>query len=146
MSFNLSSLLSNMSTTPSRSPYPAASPTFSPPGESLNAVSASLDNNTHPVNVICVCQPSSECVCVECKRCCPNAFPASDDKLLAKHTGVSSYGTISPAITSPQQSIRCQCHVVETKSTSNKTARNKLILACLIALLFVTGEAVGTRY
>ena len=42
----------------------------------------------------------------------------------------------------PQRSLLCQCHVVEKKATS-KTARNKLLFACVIALVFTVGEAVG---
>ena len=41
-----------------------------------------------------------------------------------------------------EQSANCQCHDVQKKPT-NKTARNKLLIACAIALVFTIGEAAG---
>ena len=41
-------------------------------------------------------------------------------------------------------SIRCECHVEQKDPTSRK-ARIKLIIACIIALLFMIGEVVGMR-
>ena len=43
---------------------------------------------------------------------------------------------------SSEQSVRCECHSKEEENTSKK-ARNKLILASLIALFFMIGELVG---
>ena len=40
------------------------------------------------------------------------------------------------------ESIRCECHVKQKNPTSRK-ARIKLIIACVIALLFMIGEVVG---
>ena len=42
----------------------------------------------------------------------------------------------------PDGSIRCGCHVKQEDPTSRK-ARIKLIIACVIALLFMIGEVVG---
>ena len=38
--------------------------------------------------------------------------------------------------------VRCACHVRQPNKTSTK-ARNKLIVACILALLFMIGEVVG---
>ena len=40
------------------------------------------------------------------------------------------------------ESIHCACHVKQPDTTSRK-ARNKLLLACVLALLFMIGEVVG---
>ena len=132
-----------MSTLSSRSPSPVVmvSSTFTRPEGSKKTVSDSFSINTHPVT-ICVCQPS-ECVCATCKRCCPGNFPSSvtrNSELPLNHERAGSYGSISPP---PEDAKHCHCHEVEPKSAASKTARNKLIAACLIALLFMTGEAVG---
>ena len=39
------------------------------------------------------------------------------------------------------KSLRCHCHVVEAPRKADTTARNKLLIACAIALLFTIGEA-----
>lgn len=53
-------------------------------------------------------------------------------------TGSSS----SEGSSSMEQSMRCECHTKEEEITSKK-ARNKLILASLIALAFMIGELIG---
>ena len=40
------------------------------------------------------------------------------------------------------ESVRCACHVKQPDKTSTK-ARNKLIIACILALFFMIGEVVG---
>ena len=81
--------------------------------------------------------------------------------------GLRQYGSMSPIPSSPTESIsdeteplirspnifvngdlplnasiRCECHVKQKNPTSRK-AQIKLIIACVIALLFMTGEVVG---
>ena len=82
--------------------------------------------------------------------------------------GLRQYGSMSPTPNSPTESIsdeteplirspdigivngdlpvdgsiRCGCHVKQKDPTSRK-ARIKLIIACVIALLFMIGEVVG---
>ena len=38
--------------------------------------------------------------------------------------------------------VRCACHVRQPNKTSTK-ARNKLIIACILALFFMIGEVIG---
>ena len=45
-------------------------------------------------------------------------------------------------VNSLEDAIRCGCHVHVPDVTSKK-ARNKLIIACILALLFMIGEIVG---
>lgn len=49
--------------------------------------------------------------------------------------------TESPS-SSLEETVRCGCHVTVEDKTPTK-ARNKLILACLIALFFMIGEVIG---
>ena len=39
------------------------------------------------------------------------------------------------------ESVRCDCH--ETPKPADKRSRNKLIVACIIVLLFMIGEIIG---
>lgn len=41
-----------------------------------------------------------------------------------------------------QTPIRCGCHDEDAEKTSKK-ARTRLVIACIIALIFVIGEVIG---
>ena len=85
--------------------------------------------------IICSCK-SSECRCGW----------RNDSQTLARITTAESsgYGTISEARSEVEQkSLRCHCHVKTPVNRMDKTARNKLLLACVIALFFTIGEAAG---
>ena len=111
----------------------------------------------------CIC--STDCICAECERCCNSV---TDNTLLVSNRNEEKnrYGSLSStpflllsdedeplsnsSITikidnsAPDVSIRCECHT-KTKTTTNSSARFKLIVACIIALLFMTGEVVGIK-
>jgi len=40
------------------------------------------------------------------------------------------------------ESVRCECHVKVVDDTTRK-AKMKLVIACLVALLFMIGEVIG---
>ena len=78
--------------------------------------------------------PPSQCVTCYCA--------ANKCVCLKKKSTRSGYGTVRNP-NREEQSLRCHCHVVEAPSKTDKTARNKLLIACGIALVFTIGEAVG---
>ena len=41
-----------------------------------------------------------------------------------------------------EDNVRCECHEKVTDNTTQK-AKIKLIIACLVALVFMVGEVVG---
>ncbi len=93
-----------------------------------------LNSGTNAPNVQCVCS-GGMCIC-ESKETSPmNESPPR------------SYGSASPS-PSPEPvdpltvSIRCGCHDQVAEKTSRK-ARTKLVIACIIALVFVVGEVIG---
>ena len=112
----------------------------------------------------CIC--STDCICAECERCCNSVIGAP--LVSNRNKGMNRYGSLSstpsPAFSDEDEplmmqnnsstttinnspldvSIRCECHT-KTKATTNSSARFKLIVACIIALLFMTGEVVGIK-
>ena len=42
-----------------------------------------------------------------------------------------------------EASVRCGCHVKPKHDSSNRKAKIKLIIACIIALVFMIGEVIG---
>ena len=82
----------------------------------------------------------SSCQCVGDECSCTSGTVLSTPLLPRR----ASYGSCRPASGSnePHQSLRCHCHVEAPKKV-DKTARNKLLIACGIALVFTIGEAVG---
>ncbi len=63
----------------------------------------------------------------------------------------SGYGSATPSPSpSPERdvadsdAVRCGCHVkTNEEDKRNRTARIKLVVACIIALVFVVGEVTG---
>ena len=114
----------------------------------------------------CIC--STDCICAECERCCNSLNSVTDNTpLVSNRNGKKNrYGSLSstpfPLLSDEDEplsnssitinidnspldvSIRCECHT-KTKTTTNSSARFKLIVACIIALLFMTGEVVGIK-
>ena len=104
---------------------------------STSGVRFTPTSQTESATVItCSCK-SSECRCDW----------RNDSQTLARITtaeSASGYGTISEARSEMEQkSLRCHCHVKTPANRMDKTARNKLLLACVIALFFTIGEAAG---
>lgn len=82
--------------------------------------------------------PDSKCNCTGPKCCCNGGHGLISTSHPVRHAA-AGYGTIQ----SSSPSLRCHCHVVDKPSRVDKTARNKLLIACGIALLFTIGEATG---
>ena len=120
---------------------------------------------------VCVCPQS--CTCSQCIQCAnstpimirPPSATLTTPLMSLENRDRHHYGSTAhsptksisdetePLIRSPDirivnsdlpldASIRCECHVKPKDPTSRK-ARIKLIIACVIALLFMIGEVVG---
>ena len=50
-------------------------------------------------------------------------------------------GQIELVSTAETNHIRCDCH--ESPKPADRTARNKLMIACVVVLLFLIGEVIG---
>ncbi|CAI7999525.1 Zinc transporter 2 [Geodia barretti] len=89
-----------------------------------------------PVTVTtCTCGPECE------KECCRSREPTTPDSESSDET--SPLLTLRPRqVNSLEDAVHCGCHVKVPDVTSKK-ARNKLIIACILALLFMIGEIVG---
>ena len=85
--------------------------------------------------------PSQLCSCVGDCSCNPGTVGTP----LVPRRARPGYGSCSPE-NSREQSLRCHCHVVEAPKKVDKTARNKLLIACAIALVFTIGEAAGRTH
>ena len=46
---------------------------------------------------------------------------------------------------SVEESVRCECHEKVTDNTTRK-AKIKLVIACLVALVFMLGEVAGKLF
>lgn len=86
--------------------------------------------------------------------------PSPSDPLISREESIrrtrntAGYGSTTPSppsspprstaggVYSDNESIRCACHEKAVDKTSRK-ARIKLVLACIIALVFVVGEIAG---
>ena len=68
--------------------------------------------------------------------------PMEDDPLLVEVSPTSVNTHQGDVVEASIHSIRCACHVRVKDNTSRK-ARIKLVAACVIALVFMTGEVVG---
>ena len=97
-----------------------------------------LDSNITPRNVNCVCEDVCECSKEPLREFSP-----------INQTTRNGYGSTTPSPSpSPEPvdqlsaSIRCGCHDHVAEKTSRK-ARIKLVVACIIALIFVVGEVIG---
>lgn len=76
-----------------------------------------------------------------------------DDHLTSENTPLVTSPTSNSSETSPtglrkrrktselSYSVRCDCH--EQPKPADKASRNKLIIACVIVLVFMIGEVVG---
>ena len=112
------------------------------------------------INIQCVCV--GECTCERTES--DSSSPRSTTPLLLSSPSQLDSGEVTPvrygSITSDddddeplvltgerhiEASVRCGCHV-KIKDSTSKKARMKLIIACIVALLFMCGEVVGNFY
>lgn len=105
----------------------------------------SSDSETADENTpLLVCHPTAiSPVCLLFTSTSHSAFkPFNNSAYTANCTLCSSHSPSHFQLSGDDEPIRCACHVRQPNKTSTK-ARNKLIVACMLALLFMIGEVVG---
>ena len=120
-----------------------------------------LHDSPLTINIQCVCV--GECTCDTAHS--DSSSPRSTTPLLQSSPTQLDSGEVAPlrygsmtSITDDDDEplvlngeghikapIRCSCHV-KIKDSTSKKARTKLIIACIVALLFMCGEVVGNFY
>ena len=117
-----------------------------------------LNGRPLTINIQCVCV--GECTCDRTDS--DSSSPRSTAPLLQLSPTQLDSGEVTPLqydSTTPdddeplvlnderhvEASVRCGCHV-KIKDSTSKKARTKLIIACIVALLFMCGEVVGNFY
>ena len=127
------------------------------PAEQTNSDFIFQSHRSTPSQEIIRCICSTDCICAECERCCNSVIdntplvsnqygslsstPSHENKLLMMQNNSSTTTINNSAL---DVSSRCECHT-KTKATTNSSAQFKLIVACIIALLFMIGEVVGIK-
>ena len=107
------------------------------PEESENDIS--LKSDIAPLSSYtrnCVCENEFDCQCSIVRERSPiNSNPPRNS---------NGYGSLSPSPEPPDEvAIRCACHDNKIVDNTSRKARIKLVVACIIALIFVVGEVAG---
>ena len=127
------------------SPTPVSTPASEIPADEL-ATSPTAESS-----LVCVACGGMDKGCEHCGR---QRFSRASASTPLTHKKYSSYGASAHQIASSEESpddldmsVRCVCHQpkrsVSDETENSRRARNKLIIACIIALAFTVAEVLG---